>query len=326
MTDKLRIISGFVFCAFLTACGGGTGTPPPVSVALPTPLPVGIVQQSGAVYLGAQVNPSGVPGASNQAVVSAFEAKIGRKLALDMHYYRWNDAFPGRNEADDAENGRIPVISWNCGASDGQVASGAQDAAIRTHADAIKAYGSTIFLRYKWEMNLTSTANGRAACYDPKHDDPNGFFSASEYVAAWLHIRQIFAQEDVGNVVWLWNPSAGGQDALSYYPGAQAVDWVGLDEYDLNGAAFAQTFQNGYAELASLNKPILIAETGATQNDQSAFFAQAASTLKHTYPLVAGFMYFDAVGPRADWRLSPDGLSAFGAMAKDPYFAARGKP
>jgi len=32
-------------------------------------------------------------------------------------------------------------------------------------------------------------------------------------------------------------------------------------------------------------------------------------------------VYFDASGPRVGWELSGDGLDAFGALAKDPYFA-----
>jgi hypothetical protein len=44
--------------------------------------------------------------------------------------------------------------------------------------------------------------------------------------------------------------------------------------------------------------------------------------LKASYPLVKGFMYFDASGPLANWALSSSGEPAFAAMGHDPYFSA----
>jgi hypothetical protein len=284
------------------------------------------VRVQNPIYLGAWVNPSGVPGGSGPAVVAAFETSIGRKLALAMHYYGWSDTFPGSAEADDLVNGRIPVISWNCGVPNAQVASGTSDSVIGKRADAIKAYGSTVFIRYMWEMNLASNANYRSQCYDPATDNANGQFSPTEYIAAWQHIRQVFAAHGVTNVIWLWNPSgnvANGPNAPLYYPGDSQVDWVGIDAYPTQGQTFAATFQSTYTLLAPLNKPILIAETGggpATSPDaQVSYLQSVVPTLKAQFPSVKGFMYFDANGTNYDWRLTTTGMAAFSTMAVDPY-------
>lgn len=300
-------------------------SPAPSSTATNAQPP--LAPPSGAIYLGAFVNASGVHGGQTQTMVSTLESQIGRKLALDLHYYGWNATFPGSSEADDAANGRIPVISWNCGASDASVASGAQDANIVAHANALKSYGKPVFLRYLWEMNLPDTADGRTQCYDPGTDGPNGSFSPSQFVAAWNHIKKVFAANGVTNVVWLWNPSSGGADPTPYYPGAQNVDWVGFDDDDANNASFGATFSAAYARFAPLGKPILIGETGATAQNQAAFLQAAPSTLRGQLPGVKGIIYFDAVGASdEDWRLTPDGIGALTTAGRDPYLSATYKP
>jgi hypothetical protein len=280
------------------------------------------------IYLGAWVNPSGVPGGSSPAVVADFENSIGRKLALALHYYGWSDTFPTSAEADDLANGRIPVISWNCGIPNAQVASGGGDSVIGKRADAIKAYGSTVFLRYMWEMNLPSNPGYRAQCYDAATDNANGQFSPTQYIAAWQHIRQVFAAHGVTNVIWLWNPSgnvANGPNAPLYYPGDSQVDWVGIDAYPTKGQTFAATFQSSYTLLAPLNKPMMIGETGGGPADSSdaqvSYLQSAVPTLRSQFPAIKAFMYFDANGTNYDWRLTTAGLAAFKSMAQDPYMS-----
>jgi hypothetical protein len=310
----------------LAACAGGGASPAvttpgvPAQAATPTPTPAGIVPAAGTIYLGAFVNTGG-PGAATPAMLAAFEQQVGRKMVLSMHYSSWTGAFPGADEADDAANGRIPVISWNCGLSNAQVAAGADDATIASHADAVKAYGGIVFIRYMWEMNLPDTANGRTQCYDPSTDAPSGVFSPTEFIAAWQHIRTIFARHGATNVIWLWNPSGGSNvDPTTYYPGASSVDWVGIDQYDRADVPFAQAFPL-YATLAPYGKPMLIAETGANPDNQGAFFAGAVAALTTQFPLVKGLMYFDSAG-QIDWHLTPAGISAFAAMGQDPYLSA----
>jgi hypothetical protein len=287
----------------------------------------------GSIYLGAFVNPGD---GATPAALAAFEANVGRTMALSMHYAGWSTAFPSADEMDDASKGRVPVISWNCAYPNAMVASvlsaalgdPAQDidgiyANVSARADAIKSYGRPIFLRFFWEMNLTKNSNGRTACYDPATDKPNGVFDPGHFVDAWRALRQVFAARGVRNVIWLWNPSGdpdGTPDPGPYYPGPDQVDWVGIDQYDRADASFGDTFAL-YAPLSAYAKPILIAETGALPGNQAAFLGAAPASLQASFPLVNGLMYFDSAGA-IDWRLDDAGLTAFKALGASPYLSA----
>jgi hypothetical protein len=323
---SLVLATATVAALALSACGEGsalsrTGGVPGTSPSS-TPAPLLLLPPSGSIYLGAYVNPTNITPAP-VTEIATLEASIGRTFALDTHYYGFYDSFPGAYEAYDAANGRIPVDSWDCGPSNAAIASGAQDSTIRARAEAIKAYGKPIFLRYMWEMNLPSNKFFRTACYDPATDLPNGQFSPQEYIAAWDHIRAIFAQEGVGNVIWLWNPD-GSNNPASYYPGASEVDWVGFDLYDTVNVGFAQTYQQAYTWLSVYGKPIMVGETGATATEQPAFFAAAASTLQQQFPDIKGYIYFDSLNPAFvnSWVISPSAIPDFAAMAKSAYLSA----
>ena len=313
-----------LLCVDGCGAGGGSGTTgppqlPPVPASLPTPP---IAPPASSIFLGAFVNPQGLAGGGGPSGVAAFEALIGRKLALDEHYYGWTDVFPTVNETDDLANGRIPVVSWNCGVPNAQINNGSQDALIARRAEAIAAYGGPIFLRYSWEMNLATHPGFRTICYDPNTDLVNFYLSPSEFVNAWQRIRQIFAAAGAGNVIWLFNPSGKGANPVLYYPGDDEVDWIGLDDYDDANISFVETYATAYNVFKEFNKPILIAETGAQAAVQTSFFATAASDLAFQYPLVRGYMYFDAQGNNADWILTGAGVAAFTTFANDPYLSA----
>jgi hypothetical protein len=310
--------------AALAACGGAISSPnstvTPVRTPLPAPTPVGLeTPAAGTIYLGAYAFAS----RSAQDILT-LESQIGRKLAMDMHYYIWTGNFPGTLEDSDITTSRLPIDSWNCQLSDAQVAAGAGDLLIQTRALAIKNFGHPVFLRYLWDMNEPASLLGRGPCYDPSTDNPDGTFSPAEFVLAWQHIRQIFTQEKVTNVIWVWNVAASGVDPTPYYPGDSYVDWVGIDAYDATGAGFAQTIAPIYNVAATFHKPILIAETGEIAVAQPVFFQAAPPALKSQFPLVAGMVYYDAKSSLEDWRLSSAGIAAFAALGSNPYLSAFG--
>lgn len=321
-----RLAWTIVACAALVAAIGGCGESPATSstpsvTAKPifTPTPVGLeTPSSGKIYLGAFVSPSPNGG------IASLEKQVGRKLALDMHYYSWAALFPGTNEDNDIQNLRMPVESWDCGPSDAAVASGAADPLIQTRAQAIKNFGHPVFLRYMWDANLAPSVLSRSQCYDPTTDNADGTFSASEYLAAWQHIREIFAAENVTNVVWVWSVAASGNDPRPYYPGSTEVDWIGIDAYDTAGAGFTGTFSTVYGLTAPFGKPMLVAETGEVAADQATFFSAASGALQTQFPMIDGFMYYDGANAAGSWSLSASGVSALSALASDPYFAAMG--
>jgi hypothetical protein len=293
--------------------------PPVFTGALPTgPL----VPPAGTTYLGGFVNPLGT--GQTPAQTAAFESQIGRTLAYNMHFYGFTQKFPGPSERDDVAHGRVPLIAWNCGDNDARVAAGDDDAKLVLTAKAIKAFGSPIFLRWFWEMNLDDTNNApRTQCYDPATDLPGGYFSPLQYVRAWNHIHAVFAAQGVTNVVWLWCVANAHGGPSQYYPGDTTVDWVGMDDYDTNDVSLPSTLYIQAEELSQFQeKPFMITETGAHASVQPAFLTGAENVLQTDYPWARAVGYLDSVGSFQNWVLTPGGLSAFSTFARTPYMSA----
>lgn len=316
--SRLTVIA---FIALLSGCGEN-----PVRNAaapLPSPTAVGLQTPTTGVYLGAYVS-------STSGGLPPLEQKIGRTLALDAHYYTWVSDFPKLPENADVENGRYPVESWDCGIPNAQLASGAADPLIVTRAQAFRAFGHPFFMRFFWDENLTSSsalpysAAARSACYDPATDNPDGTFSAKEFVAAWIHVRSIFAAQGVTNAIWVWSfrsAQTGVVDPSAYYPGASQVDWIGVDTYPEGGVDFPTLFDPIYTFASQYGKPIMISETGALPYSQSAYLGGVSADLQKNTGVKA-FMYFDF----STWALQPAGSKAFTTLSQDPYMQALGTP
>lgn len=302
----------------LTACGEGSGSSIPGGTPFATPTPVGIeTPPSGTNYLGVYVainSPSGT--------IYTLEKLVGRKFAMNVHYQDWTGLFPSAAESGDLTNGRLPLESWDCGFSNADIVSGAEDPLIVTRAQAIRSFGHPVFMRYMWDMNQVASGT-RTQCYDPATDNSDGTFSASEYVAAWKHIRAIFTQQGVTNVVWVWNVSANGVDPTAYYPGDSQVDWIGIDAFDTTGNGLAATLGPTYALIASHAKPTLVL-TGEGAPGQPAFFQTAPTTLQSQFPLVRSLLYYDGATAPYFFSLSPSGVNAFTTMGALPFFSGFG--
>jgi hypothetical protein len=283
-----------------------------------------LVPPAGTTYLGAFVNPTGQ--GPTPAQTAQFEQQIGRPLGFNMHFYGWAARFPAASgpEYDDVANGRIPVDAWNCGDTDARVAAGKDDAAIVAEARTLKAFGYPIFVRWFWEMNLDDQNDPpRVHCWDPHTDLPGGYFSPEEYIAAWDHVRAVFARQGVTNVIWEWCVAFAHGGAAQYYPGDSQVDWVAMDDYDTTNVPLVQTFYYLAASLSQFQeKPFMINETGAHASEQPAYLSGAAATLQADFPAARAVGYLDGPGIHQNWVLTGPGLAAFTTFANDPYMSA----
>ncbi len=297
-----------------------------------------IVPATGA-YFGAYVDTSTstpVPNPpSDESELISLEGQVGRKMALTQHYYAWTDTFPGPAVPVDYSEGRVPILSWGCGDTDANVANGVDDTSvIIPTALRLKKVGYPIFLRWFWDMNTMHTPNFRNACYDPATDPATGFFSPTEYVAAWQHIWTVFQQQGATNVIFVWAPSGvtGVPSGLPYYPGAGYVDWVGIDRFDYQSLPFAQTYTAAYQQLSGLVKPIMISETGAQAAAQQSFFDPTSgpsdvTTLQTQLPFVKAYVYYDGVynnflnTPVNYILTNPTAPGNFATFGANPYFA-----
>lgn len=320
VSSRALFLGAALLSSVMVACGE-TPTSAPFSVQhqrpTVTPTPVGVETPSGSgIYAGAYVS-------NAIGEIGALEVSVGRTLAMDMHYHTWVSDLVGSGEYDDLAYGRLPIESWQCGEPDVNVAGGYSDLLITTVAQEIKQFGHAVFVRFMWDANMPNTYLDRQSCWGSQSDNADGTFSATQYVAAWRHVRHIFAENNVTNVVWVWSFNAAGSDPTAYYPGNTEVDWVGIDAYDTGSVDLAATLSSAYASAAQFGKPVLISETGAVSSYQATFFNDAASELQSQFPDVKGFVYYDGTNG-ADWSLGTTGKPAFATFVQTPYLSAMG--
>lgn len=278
------------------------------------------------VYVGASVLPRHYTESGRISSVRRFEKAIGRPLALVHVYVRWQDEVGTASELAYARSGKYLLISWAIPDTK-RIASGALDRHIARTARQIAALPTKVFLEVRWEMdrpNLTGTVHG-----------------PTDYVAAWDHIRAIFAEQHVDNAAWVWCPTGRGFDegrAAAYYPGDAEVDWVCADIYPTKPwrADLYQSFPDLAAKFMSWAarrpKPIMIGEFGIGRSygvRRSRWITGAGAYIK-AHPQIKAIAWFEHSRPSEPayyrWALEgdPPALRAFSTLVHDPYFGRGG--
>ncbi len=209
-----------------------------------------------------------------------------------------------------------------------EIASGKDDAYLRQLAQKLKGVPGDILLRYGWEMD--------------GHWNQNTVQSPELYKQAWQHMHDIFQQEGVNNVKWVWCPDANAFDgknvASQYYPGSKYVDYIGADGYseaiyqgnELKYTTPQQIFQSGVNFAKANDKPFLIGETGVQVDQNPANDARYVSEMQawaKTQPNVKAIVWFES-NPKQNgteennWMVdsSQEELDAMKKLANDPYF------
>ena len=290
-----------------------------------TPAPAG---PPGALF-GAYVQAPGDDHDVQMAAVEQRERDLGRRLAIDHHFYPWDKEFPTAREKADLRDGRIPLISWNGKTLNLAIGLGQYDELIRSRAQAVKALGAKVMIRWMWEMD------GRQKAEHTTHP--------ALYIAAWRHIHDLFADEGATNVQWVWCPNATAfrleddRNAPAYYPGDDYVDWICADGYNWapgrqndQWRSFAGIYNDFYEWGMTRGKPLMVGEYGAQERDpgeKAQWLTEARQTLKTKFTGIKAVVYFDA-NKDYDWRVtsSPATLAAFRDMANDPWFTPDPNP
>jgi len=251
------------------------------------------------------------PGSYNQ--ITAFSRDVGLDPRLTSYYSTFQQPFATSFAAQAATCGTSVLVQWQPrGTTNAAVASGANDTYVKTFAQAVKSVNRQVVISYGQEMNGNWYDWGQTS-------------DVAYYVAAWRHLHDVFQQQGVHNVTWLWDPNViyPGSTPLSHlYPGDSYVDWVGLDGYFSRPTdTFESLFGSSIVALRQVTaKPLLIAESGVTGTAgalqlQSLFAgASLAGAL--------GVVYFDQAqsgdSEHQEWRLedSPVNLAAFAAVVQ----------
>ncbi|MEX2237362.1 MAG: glycosyl hydrolase [Dehalococcoidia bacterium] len=250
--------------------------------------------------------------------LASVESAAGKKPGIVHWYQGWGAG----NKAVDiplieqvASYGAWPVITWEPwdytkGMSQPEYAlrriiAGNFDDYVRGWARELKAYGGKVLLRFAHEMNHLRY---------PWSVGTNGN-TAAEYVRAWRRVHGIFRQEGATNVKFIWCPNvsyAGTTPFQDVYPGAEYVDWIGLDGYnggsglDWGGwLSFTQVFKPSYDQLRGYARPMMVCEVGCAESggDKGRWITDAfASEIPNAMPRLSAVIWFNE-NREVDWRI-----------------------
>ena len=259
-------------------------------------------------------------GASDNSQVDSYENIIDLEDSLRVtfpiiHIYKaWGEKreheFPKIEVETIYELGSIPMITWEpwVGAfsiqnypniepsiekrdkgSLASIASGNYDSYIVRWALGAKKFGHPVYLRFGHEMN------------DPYHYPwgPQNNFT-QDYVDAWLHVYDIFKNNKVDNIIWVWNPHLS-YDFEGYYPGDNYVDVISFGILNFGTSLswskwwrFEELLSNSYDKLLKLNKPMMISEFGSLSvgGERSLWFKDAFTLIPKDYRAINSIVFF----------------------------------
>jgi len=219
--------------------------------------------------------------------VSAFDHLVGSRQAIFFIYLGYGRSFPEKFVRHVNDNGSAAQIAFE----PDDISKVEDDDYLRNWARAARDSHVPIFLRFASEMN------GGWTSY---HKDPALYIEKFRLVAQVMH-------EEAPNVAMVWCPFEIPQRFIEpYYPGPEAVDWVGVNIYSVpfndndpkrdgewRNPADALRF---IYETYSARHPIMIAEYGASHmssldmKDRSEFaedkIGQLYAALPRLYPRV----------------------------------------
>lgn len=200
-------------------------------------------------------------------------------------------------------------------------------------AKAFASIDAPIFVRFASEMN------GPWVNY---HGNANQYREKFRLVSETMHAH-------ADNVAMVWCPYTTPVNPINdYYPGDEAVDWVGVNFYSvtyhnqryeepahhINPTAKLDWVYDKYSD----RKPIMIGEYGATHysaleaktvaNYAKGCIASLYDALPRRYPRVKAIFYFNGNNLRLQHRLNnnyavtqnPDVLAAYSSAISDPWF------
>lgn len=252
------------------------------------------------------------------------EADAGRSYDIGHVFHAWDKPIPTADDLMHLEDGRILMISWN-GTDTIEISNGDHDEWIRTQAEAVRDLEEPLLLRWLWEMD----GNRRRTWV---HSGP-------DFVAAWLHVREIFDEVGADNAQFVWCPNEflfwDDGDPEPWYPGDDNVDWLCADGYnwaassdDLEWITIDKIFEDFVSWAAPRNLPIIIGETGSNEGEdgaKAAWLRSVPQLLRDELPEIDAVVYFDkdfTEFGHPDWRVdtSESSVKAWIELSNDPWF------
>ena len=267
-----------------------------------------------AFQIGAWVGGPGQYPQPTKENVQAFQDLQGYHLDLISQFiiFDVNDWEHTKQYADVAkENGSTLVITWMPNGHTAQgIVDGDADDYIRDYAKGIKSYGEELWLRPLHEAN--------GDWYDWGVGKAGAGNTDANVAEAFRHIVNIFREENVTNVKWVWTTNASNQGSgttfTGNYPGDDYVDYISIDGYNWgksqdwsNWQSFKQVFRASYKALENINKPLFIAEISSSElgGDKAAWITDMFEQFKGEFSRVFAVMWFSqSKDYEGDWALN----------------------
>ena len=261
-------------------------------------------------------------------------SQIGRPPDIVDFFDGFTSVFPSSGVAQIAASGAEPEVTWEpwdytLGLNQDTyslqaIAGGAFDSYITAWAKSAAQFSKPMLLRFAHEMNGN---------WYPWDIGVNGN-TASDYIAAFRHIHDLFVAAGATNVQWVWCPniaSGASSDLTTEYPGSAYVDVVGIDGYNFGTTPSAwmtpsQIFSSTLALISNQHwgKPVILNEVASVEagGDKAAWITQLLQLLS-SQSQVVGFLWseFD------DWGLETSSASiAAMKSALATYWVEPGPP
>jgi hypothetical protein len=262
---------------------------------------------------------------------TTFESSIGRRFDIVKNYMDWavGETFPNTAAQSLATSGnRILYFSWNAvnyntraKISYASIANGDWDkSVILPEAAKLKAFKQKVFIDFNHEFDNKAQA---------------GSGTPAQYVAAYRHIHQVFANAGVTNVIWVWVTTGYVPHAATIaagYPGSSYVDWIGYDPYNWGACHSAgwqtplQVFSPFYNWIqnqpAMSSKPLMLSEYASVPGSAvNAWYAGVPSALQQLPKIKAVMQWSWMTSSVCDFRLttSSQAMAGFKTASNSPY-------
>ena len=262
--------------------------------------------------------------ATQEAAMLAIEAKTARHFDLDRIYHQWDTAIPGAREQWTIAQARTPIVSFKASgdAPWPAIAAGLHDRELAAIAAGFAALRVPVFAIFDQDPENSGGALGTPA----------------DYRAAYRRVVDVFRTSAADNVVWIFNlksPSFADL-AEAYYPGDDAIDWIGASVYNFGIASggrwvsFADLITDYLVWATPHGKPMIITEWASNEDPaiagRKAAWIDAAAATVHATPQLRALSGFWSQGEDKAFDSSDSALAAFRAFAADPYTHLRDTP
>jgi len=229
------------------------------------------------------------PGTDWQLKIKRFTF-AGLRPSLVIDYTSFGVPLDGTRMCQLIKFGDLPLVVFNPQTEKlKDITTGKYDAWILSYAHEVSGLHHQIALSFAPEMN---------GWWDPWGAPKS---TPAAYVAAWRHIHNVFKREHVNNVIWSWDID-NCCSSHRWWPGAQYVNWVGVDGYLRQGRPFSVVFGGRIKEVRTFTKkPIFIAETAVAPGPEwktNVFSLFAGERKDHLF----GVVWFDS-NAQARWRI-----------------------